>query len=112
METGTNSRSKHDKSPNNMFHESQRDAMGRDNFTTNSKRKYFMCTDRRDFTNYQNVVEELEQNKRRSIKRYEEEIMDCKKIYQQFELQKQGITKFIHVYSIVMRLTIKRWRGI
>lgn len=49
-----------------------------------------MCTDRRNTADYQSAVDKLEIRKKGIIKKYEEEIVDCKQIYKQFELQKQG----------------------
>ncbi|KXJ12783.1 uncharacterized protein LOC110241579 [Exaiptasia diaphana] len=77
-----------------MYHESKREAISRDNFSRNSQRKHFVCTDRKDWVEYQNAVNKMESRKNSNMKRYESEIKDCKFIRKQFELQKQGLIPY------------------
>ncbi|KAK3744482.1 hypothetical protein QZH41_012898 [Actinostola sp. cb2023] len=74
-----------------MFSETKREAMSRDNFTTDSRRKHFMCTDRREHTILQKAVEKLEIRKTNNVKKYAQEIKDWKESFKQFEREKEGL---------------------
>jgi hypothetical protein len=77
-----------------MFEEAKREAIGLQHFASNTRRKIFICSDRREHTTLQNKVEKLEKRKINNIKKYEDEMKDWKEILRQLQHEKEGMVLY------------------
>lgn len=73
-----------------MFGEARREAMGLHHFVSDTRRKVFICNDRREYKNLQGEVQKLEKRKANNMKKYDDEIKDWKEILKQLQDEKEG----------------------
>ena len=73
-----------------MLEEARRDAIGTHHFVSGTRKKVFICNDRREYKNLQGEMNQLEKKKAYHIKKYDDEIKDWKAILKQLRNEKEG----------------------